>query len=204
MKEQTADRHYRSKIHSEDLLLYIIAIVLILFFSYFFLKIQERNDNTVFTAQDQRMFENLKLSDKKDSVAIEKEFIKAQLQLVYKRYELSTKVSRTIAYIKFIGFLIGTLLVLLGTMLVIRGVRDHAISGTGEGMNNFKFSLAVSSPGMFLTLIGAIIMVATIIKGIENKMEDTGIAFPNVVPYKTTSTDDTIRNATITNVKPSN
>lgn len=195
----TPDRPYKNRIHREDLLLYIVSVVLISFFIAYFVRIQQHNDKPVFNELDTEMFKNLQLKDP-EQIRPEHEFLKAQLQLVYKRYELTTKVSRTIAYIKFIGFIVGTLLVLLGTMVVIRGIRHHDFNASGEGIEKFRFSLSLSSPGMFLCLIGTIIMIATILKGVENKMDDVGIAYPNQIVVQNPSADSATRTIEVVGV----
>ena len=175
------DRRYSSKLNREDLLLYTIAILLIVFFSFFFVRIQIQNDLPVYSKLDQEMLANLRFNKNVENHSVNQEFLKAQLQVVYKRYELANKIARTIAYIKFIGFLVGTLLVLVGTILVVRGIRNHEIAFSNEiptSVSN-KISFVTNSPGIWITLIGAVIMISTILKGIEGNTSDTGIAFPS-------------------------
>jgi hypothetical protein len=178
-KEQhIPERPYNDKVNKEDLLLYLLTTALISFFIYFFWQLQKENNKPVFTEQDERMFSNLQLKDSAAYLDMRQEFLKAQLQMVYKRYEFSSRLSRSIVYIKFIGFLVGTILVLFGAMIVVRGIRDHGINVTGAAQEKGNFSVVTHSPGVWITLIGAVIMIATILKGVEANMSDTGIAFP--------------------------
>jgi hypothetical protein len=163
----------------EDLILYVFCLLLVAFCAFYFLNLQELNDKDLLTTHDREMLSDLKIKDADGDDHIKIAFIKAQLLLINKRYEFSTRFARANAFVKYIGFMVGTLLTILGTMIVIRGVRESAITTEIEAAQKARVKFITSSPGIFIVFAGTLIIMSTVLKTSESNLKDDGITYPS-------------------------
>jgi hypothetical protein len=107
--------------------------------------------------------------------------IKAQLIIGYKRYEFAQRFERTNSQIKYIGFLVGAVLCVLGSMIVIKGVRENESTLNIEGLEKAKIKFTTSSPGLIVVFIGGLIVIATIWRNVRTDVIDPVISLPGMI-----------------------
>jgi hypothetical protein len=171
----------------EDGVLYVFCFLLLGFIAAYFLHVGQQTNEDILSPLDQEMVRSFKLKNPPDSLreTTQTNFLKAQLLLVYQRYEFSNRFARTNSYIRFISFLVGTLVTLLGMMVVIRGVRETPFNLNLDSPQRIALKLQASSPGLILACAGTLIIMATILKTSEANLQDRGIALPGMTPDTT-------------------
>ena len=155
----------------EDLILYIFCFCLVGFIGFYFMSVSESSRADFMSASDKAMMAKLELCTLKGD-GLRENIIKAQLQMAYKRYEYGARFEHTNSLIKFIGFMVGTLLTILGAVVIIKGVRDSPIGLEVKGLARAKVKFTASSPGLFMTLIGGAIILTTIVHSIAAEVQD--------------------------------
>lgn len=192
------------KINPEDLLLYVFCFLLMVFLGGYFVYITNLNENEVQGKADARLLDNLLIrSDTVDNTDIA--FLKSQLLQVQTRYRFFHKLARTKAHIKYVGFLVGTLLTVLGSMVVIRGVRDSGNNLEVSGVERAKVKLTTSSPGIFIAAIGGAIILSTILGGNLASVNDGAIVYPgDNAFYNVVAPIQTNDSAKVKMVRPTN
>ena len=167
---------------AEDLILYLFCIGLVTFLGIYFWELKGNEfHKTIPIPGEKELIESIKISQGKgldNDSKVKTDFLRAQLVLIHRRYQFASKISRYNTILRQIGFLIGTLLVVLGTMIVIRGVRDSNIDLEIKGLERAKIKFTTSSPGIFLAFIGSLVIIVTIIKGGATSFDDDGITNP--------------------------
>jgi hypothetical protein len=107
-------------------------------------------------------------------------FLKAQLTLSGLRYGQAERATTAIGVRRNFGFLVGTIIALLGCVVAIRGTRGSPIGFAAEHRTFGKYRLDTTSSGAFIVLIGGIIILATVINNDRVQVEDDGIALPGL------------------------
>lgn len=77
------------------------------------------------------------------------------------------------------GFLVGTLISMVGCMIVLRGVRSR-INGTYNDGGKTNILFATNSPGIFIVLLGTAVLLSTIMRSSTFRFE--GAAQTNIAP----------------------
>ncbi|MBC6989591.1 MULTISPECIES: hypothetical protein [Hymenobacter] len=161
----------------EDLILYVFCFLLVGFVAFYFTSVNAASGADFMSAHDKVMVDRLALDAMPDD-RLRANLIKAQLQIAYKRYEYGARFEHTNSLIKYIGFMVGTLLAILGAVVVVKGVRDSPIGFEAEGLERARIKFTASSPGVFLAFIGGSIIITTIVHGIAANVEDPTISVP--------------------------
>lgn len=163
------DRSFRK----EDLFLYLVTLGLLIFLGYYF--VQSRN--SILSA-----------------VQFSRDKVPAEYNILFEssgmKYEFASKVLAANSMRNNMSFLVGTFLCVLGTMIVVRRLRDSIEVGAQQGTGNF--SVKTSSPGIFLCLIGGVLIILSVI--LKDKYEVTEGSVEAIIPAKTSTGKDTLKN----------
>ncbi len=170
----------------EDLVLYALSFVLIIAFAVIFVDLQRREERLIQSVSDSVVEHwqppSPNENDVLDLFEMDMNFIRAQvtgLAMLYQQGSISTA---AISTRKNLGFLVGTIIAIIGCVTVIRGVRQSPIKFEGSVSDKAQVALATSSPGVFVVLMGAIIIVSTIItSGERPELKFGGFAYPRPV-----------------------
>jgi len=96
------------------------------------------------------------------------------VKLNFLRYDYATTMMPSITTRANVSIMVGTLLALMGTFLIVRGVRESPVTAEGAKGKEFTFKFAASSPGLVLALLGCIIITVAIWKGGGIEIRDGG------------------------------
>ena len=99
------DMESSNNLKKEDLILYVFCFSLLLFLSIYFWNAQLESSRDILSEYDKVMLEDLKIGPNPMYDNTQSPFLRAQLQVVYKRYSLANRVAITNSYIKYISFL---------------------------------------------------------------------------------------------------
>jgi hypothetical protein len=102
-------------------------------------------------------------------------FLDAQYRLITRRYNYAAAATVSNAARTNTAFLIGTVLVLSGCLMLVRRVRESAFDASWDVGPAMRSRLISSSPGLVLAFLGATVVVSTLIIGDRVKVEDSGI-----------------------------
>jgi hypothetical protein len=177
----------------EDIFLYLIVTIVIFSTSWFLMNTQNEimgkllapNNSTVFVESFKEEREKLsgnnsmdvstgKVPDRSRDHQINVNYLaylQAQSDLNQNRYNLGAQLIVANMTRKNIGFLIGTLLSLLGCVVIVRRIRNMSVSASGN-VSGQQMSLNTASPGILLALLGSIMIIATIVRGDEVRVDD--------------------------------
>jgi hypothetical protein len=144
---------FDKKFQKEDLFLYLVTLGLIIFFGIYMIQNRDLLMGTI-------QFSSQRVPESQAWLF--------ELQKV--KYDFANKVLAVNTMRHNMSFMVGVVLCLLGTMVVVRRLRESIEASGGDG--NQTFTLKTSSPGIFLALIGFLLM-----------------AFPTIFPDKYGITD---------------
>ncbi|MBL7731259.1 MAG: hypothetical protein JNM88_08785 [Chitinophagaceae bacterium] len=99
------------------------------------------------------------------------------------KYEFASKVLAANSMRNNMSFLIGAFLCVLGTMIVVRRLRDSIEVGAGQG--DAGFSVKTSSPGILLSLIGGVLIILSVIMKDKYNVQE-GALEATIYPDKST------------------
>ncbi|OEK04626.1 hypothetical protein [Roseivirga misakiensis] len=133
------------KINTEDLLLYIVSIGVLIFLAIY-LNNSLSNISTELSKQSP-------LNDKLSELP--------EIYQVEQRYIYATRVLISNSARNNMSFMVGAVLSILGAMIIIRRVKTEA-SSLDAGNEFFKFNLVSNSPGLIITTLGCAIIVIAI------------------------------------------
>lgn len=102
--------------------------------------------------------------------------LKAQMDTVLLRYQFANNMLSAATLRRNAAFLVGTLLCLMGALLVVRGIRSSKVDITASFSAQLKTSIASNSPGMILSFFGVVIIVVSLFVGSNLSVDDAGIA----------------------------
>lgn len=105
-------------------------------------------------------------------------------QNLKKRYHNANVILKSQIYIKYLGFLTGMILSVLGAIFVFGKFREYPtrFSSNGGIENNFKVQLQSTSPGIILSLLGTILMIITILSKKELEVKDGAVYIKMSIP----------------------
>ena len=111
-----------------------------------------------------------------ENITAKKEIVNKipQLEQTIIRYDYMSKVLLSNATRKNIAFLIGTMMSLLGTILIISKI-ESSINANVDTFEKAKFQITTTSPGVFVVLLGGLIIIATIMKSDSYEFSDNPI-----------------------------
>ena len=149
-------------IHPEDRTLYFIACLVLLILTGFFassrLTLTHRL-NTLSTS----LHNGAETLATEDPAFREVALLVTQLRLNAARYDYASALAMVRAQRTETGFLIGAVLALLGTVVVVRGVRDSPVDIEAETSRVWRLKLATSSPGIVLAVLGVAVVVTCLL-----------------------------------------
>lgn len=135
---------FDTNFRKEDLFLYLVALGLLIFTGYYFtqsirqLQTAIQYDSNRLPADYAVLFETAKM-----------------------RYEFGSKVLLSNAVRTNMSFLLGTIMCLLGTMIVVRRIRVE-MDATIKTMDKSEFSLKTSSAGLTLVFLGTLLIIVAV------------------------------------------
>ncbi len=155
----------------EDITLYLLCFTLVIFLGFYFYTMPDKNKTDGIATS--AIYKDLEIVNGHSDAS---NYLKAQLQLIHRRYDFANNVAKSNVLLKYVAFLVGTLLTVLGTSVVIRGVRNSTTNLEG-GNGSAKISFSIASPGVVVVVSGTLIILFSIYKGHEVSYEDGGIQF---------------------------
>ncbi len=178
-EEQRIDQIKKSNtLTAEEIILYVLTLIILVGLSFYFWHILSSTAEPHASAFIKEDVVGLKISNEKipANEQLRLEWMKAQLQIVSKRYELASRLNVTYAYVKYISFVVGAVLCLLGTIVIFKGVRPSPIEAGMSTDQQIRFKISTSSPGAFMTFLGTAIIITSItFRGEIVKTNDVGI-----------------------------
>lgn len=163
----------------EDAVLYIILATVIAFVAVFFRASNDRLES--------KLLSDAVVSAPSIPSGFADDFIDAQVYLVNLRYRQAAFALYSKTVRRNAAFLVGTLLALVGALMIVRRIEGTATTITGEG-GGVKANLAARSPGIVLAVLGTIIVVVTVATKEPVEVEDLGIASRAVGPGRSSAT----------------
>ena len=147
------NKGFFSDITIEDVVLYIVMIGVLLFMGSFLNKQSELISSPLTELNTNERLDFTKLT------------------AVQLRYDFASRVLVTNTGRSNLSFLIGSILCILGGLIIVRRVRTESSSLSG-GSENLKLSLQSNSPGLIVVVIGAIIVCFSIYFKDKYEMRD--------------------------------
>lgn len=176
----------------EDLILYVFGAVIVFLFWSMFGQVQTREQQL--TASTSSAVEPWKPVQGEQ---LRLAHMKAQVALAGLRYQQAARTSAAISTRRDFGFLIGAILALLGSIIAIRGSRGETIDASLEAGEYAKLKIATTTSGVAIAVLGAAIVLATVLNNDHSSVEDKGIALAGadaLTPMPTTTTQTTTAN----------
>ncbi|MDH7911337.1 hypothetical protein [Winogradskyella sp. SYSU M77433] len=109
-----------------------------------------------------------------------------QLEQTVIRYDYMSKVLLSNSTRKNIAFLIGTMMSILGTILIISKI-ESSVNSSVDTFEKAKFQITTTSPGVFVVFLGGIIVITTILKSDKYEFSDSPLT---TTEYETKKTSD--------------
>jgi hypothetical protein len=161
MDEQDLTDSDENNFTKEDVLLYIFCALLLTFMGLFFWTTQNQLEQALNKQQEAEAAISIIPPSETDAY---RAYLHAQTIVSSKRYQQGARILLTTSTRKNTGFLIGSLLAFMGCIIVIRRVRKMGITAEGSAGANAQFKVITSSPGLFVALLGTLIILSTIIR----------------------------------------
>lgn len=139
----------------EDILLYLTMIGVLVFFGYYL----DHQSNLI----SKPLTEMNEISSK--------EFL--QLSSTQLRYDYASRVLLTNTSRNNLSFLIGSILCILGSLIIVRRVRTETNTLNAKSIN-LKLSLQSNSPGLIMVFLGTVIILSSIYFKDKYEMSDNG------------------------------
>ncbi len=132
----------------EDVVLYIFGVSVMVIVGLFLVQAQEQ----------------LEIKIVHDGAAVnEAGGIDGNIRITQLKYKFASKILLSNSTRKNIAFLVGTLLAILGCMIIIRGVRDSPFEGEVNAFERAKVKIKASSPGIVVVLCGTLILILSVV-----------------------------------------
>ncbi len=146
----------------EDKVLYAFTFLLIILASIYFVKVQQKQVSLVEEASSKQIPDDLKL---KPNDLMELNFYRSQIYLNNQLIAYSSRGVIATSSIKYIAFLVGMIMIFLGSIMIVRGIKiDTTEMGSDLG-DRLKFKMISSSPGILMAFLGATILITSILSG---------------------------------------
>jgi hypothetical protein len=120
-------------------------------------------------------------------------FMLLENQMVKKRYHNANVILNAQIYIKFLGFITGMIISVIGALFVLGKYREYPVHTNISGSKiPVNIMLQTTSPGIILCLIGSAIMLSSIFHSPAHYVKDEAIFFKYIVPVSSpTDTSNT-------------
>lgn len=174
-----------ARIAKEDVILYSFTGVFVVLMGVFFAFVMFQLDARLLDGAEGNVEDIATVVD----ADTHKSFLAAQVYLSMKRYEHAAASVYSDAARTNVAFLVGVLLSLLGSLIIVRRVRESPIKAGVDAPQLFRFDIATSSPGIFLVFLGTVLMAITILKSDHVAVQDGGITHPPTVISVTPSSN---------------
>ncbi|MEM7481131.1 MAG: hypothetical protein AAF481_08140 [Acidobacteriota bacterium] len=101
--------------------------------------------------------------------------------VVARRYRLASMQMMGQLWIRYLGFVTGMIMAIIGAVFVLGKLREEDTRVQAEA-SPFKMSIATASPGIILALVGAGLMMATVLTKQRSTVEDAAIYLLRLPP----------------------
>lgn len=152
------DRIFREGFTPEDVVLYLLSFVMIASFVFIFQKSQEREKELIGSLSGQ-VIEQWAVGAEDDR---DLTHMRAQVVVTAMLYHQGSVTTAALSTRLNLGFLVGTVITIIGCIIVIRGVRESAISADLSVPQKLQATFTTASPGVFIALLGAVILGITL------------------------------------------
>jgi len=136
---------------------------------------------------DVQVFTNM--DEAETSLKMEQLSLKTKAQLetyaIKRRYHQSNMLLISRIWIQYLGFLVGMILAMVGGTFVLGKMKEAGSSFDSDISSVGKFSFNSSSPGLFLVLFGAIIIITTLLYHPEITVQDGSLYFDKTIQLNT-------------------
>lgn len=171
MSKEDNKSFFNKDFRKEDLFLYVVALGLMVFFGYYF--VQSREIATRVMDFDSKQV----LTDRAYN-----------FEVFRYKYDFATRALALNSMRNNILFMVGSILCLLGTMIVVRRLRDSVEAGLDHG--NVAFSFKTSSPGVYLAVLGFLLLLMPLVLKDEYSITEGGTEIKYEKPYNGNKTTD--------------
>ena len=169
----------------EDLLLYVLSLVLIVFLWMTFSGLRT-SEAELLRSLSGPVIDNWKPESPNTRGAglgalneNDMNFLRSQVVITAMRYQQGSITTAALSTRKNLGFMVGTIIAIIGCIVVIRGVREILpIEAKGALKDRAEVALTTSSPGVFIVFMGSIIILATVLtSGDRPELKDEPITY---------------------------
>jgi hypothetical protein len=175
-------RIFRAGFTVEDLVLYLMTGLLLWFFWATFGSMRE---------QEARLIESISgdvieqwqpapwdQPQRWEDGSLDMQFLRAQVAITAMRYKQGSISTAAISTRKNLGFVVGTIVTILGSIVIIRGVRG-SVKLEADVKDRGRIVLETSLPGILMVVVGGAIVLSTILtSGERPAISDDGINCP--------------------------
>ncbi len=145
-----------NKIALEDILLYVIVAGVFLYLGFYFVRISD----------------DLNLQINRNRTAIKQYDNSVEMAQTILRYDFGNNVLVSNSARINMSFMVGSVISVLGAMIIIRRVKTEANMVNGE-VKEFKFNFSSNSPGLTVCLFGGVIICLSIVLKDKYTMNDS-------------------------------
>ena len=169
----------------EDLVLYTLSLLLIIFLWMTFSDLRA-SETELLRSLSKPVIDNWKPESPNTRGAglgalneNDMNFLRAQVVITAMRYQQGSITTAALSTRKNLGFMVGTIIAIIGCIVVIRGVREILpIEAKGALKDRAEIALTTSSPGVFIVFMGSIIILATVLtSGDRPELKDEPITY---------------------------
>jgi len=157
------------------MLLYVFCALLLIFIGSYFWTTQRKLESNLLSKPETAIRNDSQIAGVDPGYRL---YLETQTAVSNKRYEQGARILLTTSTRKNTGFLVGTLLAFMGCIIVVRRVRRMPITADFAATEKAKLKVITSSPGVFITLLGTIIIMSTILRYDSFDVNDAFIAPP--------------------------
>lgn len=141
--------------NKKDIFLYTVGISIFIFISILTLKSINKLESEI-------------------SSRIELKSNSPQIEQAILRYDYMSKALLSNSSRKNIAFLVGSMMIILGTILIISKI-ESSVNANIDTLEKAKFQIRTSSPGIFIVFLGTIIIITVVLKGNSYSINDSPI-----------------------------
>ncbi|MCZ4410521.1 hypothetical protein O3Q51_17015 [Cryomorphaceae bacterium 1068] len=163
------------RIFPEDWVLYILTLLATGFAYHYLSEAKEKQLDLIEMAYQDEISTDIKF-DKSDRIEVA--YFKAQVQQTNRIAGHSSRGLVASSSIKFVGFLIGVVMVFLGSIMIIRGIRNMPTVVDGSLNDQAKISIISSSPGVIYSVLGVVVILSTVLS-----TSNIGFTVNPIIPY---------------------
>jgi hypothetical protein len=153
---------------AEDAVLYLLGVCLLLWPAWFFARSMDQLQSGPESA-----LQVIARDWKPATIGIGADrYLAAQLYVTASRHEYASRLLIANSSRNNSGFVVGTLLAVMGCFLVIRGVRDSTINASVKATSHGNVRVLMTSPGVFVATLGTAIIIVTLLNNAKSELSD--------------------------------